>query len=190
MSPDTVAGMPAVTPVIVAVGPVVKFAPFCWVLAASSSFHLFPPSSVAASGSVLASYSAFLTASLASKCASARACFLDVCAVRRAFVDACSGLPNLARVMFSLGHVVWDGQQDGSVRRGLCASRVAAGSDLWLGRSAQLLVRAAVCGSWRTAALVSSEIVATAQSCVWWQIGSEKSCLCAVITRLHGGLSE
>ena len=87
---------------------------------------------------------------------------------------------------------MWDGQQDGSVRSGLCETRVAAGSDFWLGQSAQLQVRAAMCGIWRAAALVmvSSEIVATAQSCLWWQIGSEKSCLCAVITRLHGGLSE
>ena len=87
--------------------------------------------------------------------------------MRRAIADACTGHFKLARVMLASGHVVWDGQQDGSVRRGLCGTRVAAGSDLWLGRSAQLQVRAAVCGTWRAAALVSSESVATAQSAMW-----------------------
>ena len=163
MSPDTVAGMPAVAPAIVVVGPVDTFAPFCSFLAASSTFQLSPPSSGAASGSVLATYSAILTAPLASKCTSACACIQDVCAERCAIANARTGRPNLARVMLSSSHVVWDGQQDGSVRRGLCGTRVAAGSDLWLGRSAQLQVRAAVCGTWRAAALVSSESVATAQ---------------------------
>ena len=167
MSPDTIAGMPAVAPAIVAVGSVDKFAPFCSFWAASSTFQLSPPSSGATSGLVLATYSAILTASLASRCASARACIQDVCAVRRAIADVCTGRPNLARVMLSSGHVVWDGQQDDNMRRGLCGTRVAAGNDLWLGRSAQLQVRAAVCGTWRAAALVSSESVATAQLAMW-----------------------
>ena len=167
MSRDTVTGMPAVAPAIAAVGLVDKFAPFCSFLAASSTFQLSPRSSGAASGSVLATYSAILTASLASRCASARGCIQDVCAVRRAIRDACTGRPNLDRVMLSLGHVVWNGQQDGSVRRVLCGTRVAAGSNLWLGRSAQLQVRVAVCGTLCAAALVSSESVATAQSAMW-----------------------
>ena len=87
--------------------------------------------------------------------------------MRRAIADACTGRPNLARVMLSSGHVVWDGQQDGSVRRGLCGTRVAAGSELWLGRTAQLQVRAVVCRTWRAAVLVSSESVTTAQSALW-----------------------
>ena len=97
--------MLAVAPAIVAVDPVFKSAPFCSFWAASSTFQLSPASSGATSGSIPATYSAILTAPLASRYAIARACIQDVCAVRRAIADACLCHTNLAHVMLSCGHV-------------------------------------------------------------------------------------
>ena len=105
MSPDTVAGMLAVALAIVAVEPVFKFAPFCSFWIASSTFQLCPATSGATSGSIPAAHSTILTAPLARRYASTRACIQDVCTVLRLIADACLCRMNVAHMMLSRGHV-------------------------------------------------------------------------------------
>ena len=73
-------------------------------MVASSNFQLTLASSVVPPrDTVLAMYTAILTASLAIKHASARTCMRDVRAVRRAIADTCMNRMNLVCVMLPRG---------------------------------------------------------------------------------------
>ena len=104
-------------------------------------FQLCPATSGATSGSIPAAHSTILTAPLARRYASTRACIQDVCTVLRLIADACLCRMNVAHMMLSRGHVALacyagghhgrraERHQIGLVHRSLvCLMRMASGA--------------------------------------------------------------